>query len=162
MRLSITVTATSSRGQDGDKACSRGKRILDSMVLVQPSAPFTRILATQTSSKTKELIHVRFPTKHVTNIQQLLPGFGDKCLISGKHSHNRTRDCPDNLPHEEGRVASCRSLVLKGTLGNICSTEDRVDQRGGIILPEILGHQVMTIGYPTFMYKSARRNRDLI
>jgi hypothetical protein len=40
---------------------------------------------------------------------------------------------------------------LKRTLGNICSSEDCVDQRGRIILPEILGHQVMTIGNTTFI-----------
>lgn len=139
------------RGQDGDKGCSWSKRILDSMVSVGPNAPLPRILAAQTSNKTRQFIRVTFPIKHLTASNNSFRTLETIALMSGKHSHNRTGDCPDDLPHEEGRVASRCSLVSKWALGNICSTEDRVDQRGGIILPEIFGHQVMTIGNPALM-----------
>jgi hypothetical protein len=75
--------------------------------------------------------------------------------MSGKHPHDRTGNCPNDLPHEESRVAGCRRLVVKGTWGNICSTENCVDKGSWIILSEILGHQVMAIG-DTASFRSQR------
>lgn len=76
--------------------------------------------------------------------------------MSGKHPHDRTGNCPNDLPHKEGRVAGCVCLVVKGTWGKIRSTDHYIDNGSWIILSEILGHQVMTIR-DAASFKSQRR-----